>query len=46
MSSGAAPVSFEEAKRMPKEEIDTYLELDNLYSKMQRQYEKKKKGSI
>ena len=26
------PVTFEESKRMPKDELDTYLELDRLYS--------------
>lgn len=35
------PISFFEALSMPKSEIDTYLELDNLLAIMKRREDKK-----
>lgn len=36
------PVSFVEAKSLPKDELDVYLELDNIFDKMIAQKKAKK----
>lgn len=40
--SFVAPVSFEEAKQMPRSEIDFYLDMDNLLLRMKRHRAKQK----
>jgi hypothetical protein len=40
--SFVAPVLLEDAKRMPKDEIDFYFDMDSLLSRMQRNHAKKK----